>query len=325
MAITGKRADAMRRRHRAWCEQVEELLWANRGVIRVGEHSVTRRAVRVALANGIAVRHGRGVIATRDAAPERIAAVKFRGVVSHLSAAKLHGWKLARDPDRVHVTVPRGRRLTRAGRPLPTVAHRSLTAHYATLTWAEKTAGITTPIRTVLDCATSLPFAEALAVADSALRAGDVTSRGLVDAADRLRGRGAAKARRVVAHATGLAANPYESTLRAICLQVPGLRVVPQTVITTPRLTARVDLADSELRLVLEADSYTFHATPDAFAKDVRRYNELTLNRWTVLRFTWHHVFNDPGWVVQVLTEAVTTARARGSRRLRPPAAAISG
>ncbi len=33
----------------------------------------------------------------------------------------------------------------------------------------------TSKVRTVLDCATELPFDEALAVADSALRHGDVT------------------------------------------------------------------------------------------------------------------------------------------------------
>ena len=60
---------------------------------------------------------------------------------------------------------------------------------------------VTGPLRTVLDCAAALPFDEALSVADSALRAGDVTASELVDAADRWQARGRARVRRVAANA----------------------------------------------------------------------------------------------------------------------------
>lgn len=297
---------------------MEQTLRDNRGVIRVSEHDLSRRAVTVAVAAGVAVRHGAGVIATREAEPELIAATALRGVVSHLSAAKQHGWKVAREPSSVHLTVPRGRRLRRGLRPLrPTIARRRVTVHYAPLTPAERRAGVTSAVRTVLDCATSLPFAEALAVADSALRAADVSHRSLVEAAERLRGPGSARARRVVEHATHLAANPYESALRAICLTVPGLKVTPQHHIVTDHLTARVDLADPDRRLVLEADSYTYHATPTAFAADIRRYDELVLGEWTVLRFSWQDVFTDPDWVRRVLVQAVSQRGSRGSGRTK--------
>jgi hypothetical protein len=85
--------------------------------------------------------------------------------------------------------------------------------------------GVTTPSRTVIDCARLLPFDEALAIADSALRSGFVTREELTEAD--VRGAGALAVRRVVRHADPRAANPFESVLRALCLEA-GLSVEPQ-------------------------------------------------------------------------------------------------
>jgi hypothetical protein len=71
------------------------------------------------------------------------------------------------------------------------------------------------------------------------------------------------------------AANPFESVLRAIALDVPGLDLVPQFRIDcNGKWVGRVDLADLRLRLVLEADSYEFHGEPELFEKDCKRYEE---------------------------------------------------
>lgn len=74
---------------------------------------------------------------------------------------------------------------------------------------------VTTPLRTVLDCARDLPFSEALAVADSALRAGMVDLAQLRKRAGGLRGPGAMRARRLAEHADGRAVNAVESVVRA--------------------------------------------------------------------------------------------------------------
>jgi hypothetical protein len=84
--------------------------------------------------------------------------------------------------------------------------------------------GVTTPVRTVIDCA-RLPFDEALPIADSALRSGLVTREEL-DVVQ-VRGAGAGSVRRVLRHADGRAANPFESVLRARAIEV-GLDVEPQ-------------------------------------------------------------------------------------------------
>jgi very-short-patch-repair endonuclease len=163
-------------------------------------------------------------------------------------------------------------------------------------------------MRTVLDCALTLPFDEALVVADSALRQEDLTATSLSEAAARLRGAGRVRATRIAAAASPLAANPFESVLRAIALEVPGLSVVPQVSIAAPGFFARPDLVDVERRLVLEADSHAWHSSRSALRRDCRRYNGLVLLGWTVLRFTWEDVMAYPDLVTDDLVRAVEHA-----------------
>lgn len=103
-------------------------------------------------------------------------------------------------------------------------------------------------------------------------------------------------------------AGPFESVLRAICLDVPGLHVTPQVRIGA----ARVDLADEGLRLVIEADSYEWHGGPVALERDCRRYDELVADGWVVLRFPYAAVFDDPAWVADILARTTTRIRAQG-------------
>lgn len=123
---------------------------------------------------------------------------------------------------------------------------------------------MTAPLRTVLDCARHRPLPDALAVADSALRAGDVGPEGLRRAADTThRWR-----RRRVAHVAGMAdaraANPFESELRARAAQVRGLRLEPPPWIGD---IGRADLVDRRRGVVVEADSGEFHAGRRAFER----------------------------------------------------------
>lgn len=127
---------------------------------------------------------------------------------------------------------------------------------------------VTDPIRTVIDCARTLPFPEALAIADSALRHGAMDHADLLAAAAAVSGPGARRARSVAAHASALAANCFESLVRAIALEVPGLSVRPQVSIALPTGEVWVDLADERLRIAIEADSFAFHGTRSALVKD---------------------------------------------------------
>ena len=241
---------------------------------------VSARALHVALDEGRVARDGLGRYSLRSVGAHIQAANALAGAVSHLSAAQYWGWALKTPPPEPHVTVPRKRRVHPSRR-------EGVRLHWADLRAEDVvTPGVTTPSRTLIDCLTTLPFDEGLAVADSALRSGAVGPSHLRDLVARLGGRGSVTARRVAASADPRAANPFESVLRSIAIEVPRLHVVPQLQIDE----FRPDLVDEELRLVLEADSHTWHSSRAALRRDCRRYNALVLRGWTVLRFTWEDV-----------------------------------
>jgi very-short-patch-repair endonuclease len=97
-------------------------------------------------------------------------------------------------------------------------------------------------------------------------------------------------------------------------MSVPGLQVEPQHVIKDTGFWARVDLADEELHIVIEAESFEFHTGRKAFDRDCRRYNGLVLRGWLVVRFTWEQVMFEPELVAATL-QALVDQRAR--RRAR--------
>ena len=105
---------------------------------------------------------------------------------------------------------------------------------------------------------------------------------------------------------TPRAANPFESVLRAVAVQVPGLTVRTQVgVRDADGWIGRVDLADEALRIVLEADSHEFHTEAVAFARDCWRYDRLVADDWVVLRFPWIHVMNRQAAIHALLTRVV--------------------
>lgn len=104
---------------------------------------------------------------------------------------------------------------------------------------------------------------------------------------------------------TARADNAFESALRAHAIDA-GLDVVPQLSIDLGFRVVRPDLVDQGRRLVLEADSWTYHAERSAFTRDIERYNDLVLAGWRVLRFTREMVLNQPRLVRLTLSEAVT-------------------
>lgn len=109
----------------------------------------------------------------------------------------------------------------------------------------------------------------------------------------------------MVAEAADDAANPFESVLRAVALDVPGLNVRPEVTIRGKRQTARCDLVDVALLMAREADSFEWHGGRADLQRDARRYDELVVDGWLVLRFAYEHVMHDPQWVAMILQEAV--------------------
>ena len=202
------------------------IAWA-RDIVGLSSRGSLRRAVRA----GDVVRVGPGRYAFTVSHAE---AQALDGVVSHLSAALHWGWEVKWPPDLPWVTVARSRHITAA---------RRKDVHLVYADVDDVIDGVTSPLRTVIDCARRLPFDEALAVADSGLRDGRVTGADLAREAAVVRGRAAAQCRRVAAAATAKAANPFESVLRAIALDHP-FDLVPQVPVSVSGQTYHPDLVD---------------------------------------------------------------------------------
>src|SRR4051794_14350496 len=259
----------------------------------------TQHSLRGALDSG-RIRHvGRGLYALPDLMADREAAARTGGVLSHLSAALHLGLAVLSDPDAVHVTVPRA-------------AHRrpiaGVVVHRADLPAAAADRVRTGPLRTALDCAASLPFPDALAVADSALRDGLVRSEALLSAPRFRRGPGARAIRRVAEQANGTAANPFESALRAAVLDAGVRAFRPQQRVVVGGTVRFVDLGDERRRIALEADSFAHHGSRAAPRTDCRRYDELVRHGWTGLRFAWEDVLFEPDWVSAVVRDTCERA-----------------
>jgi very-short-patch-repair endonuclease len=264
----------------------------------------SRRSLRTALGRGDVVKTRRGGYALVTAQEGLRAASRLNAIASHENAAIYHGWEIKLAPERPYVIVPRNRKVAPARRRGVTVWYRDLAGH-------EHDGLATSKERTVIDCAKDLPFDRALAVADSALRHGDVDRDRLVELALALPSTGRARALRVVTAASELAANPFESVLRAIASEVPGLDVEPQVVISELGYTCRPDLVDRSRRIVIEADSYEFHSSRKALKKDIERYTNLVVRGWRVVRFSWEHVMFEPDYV-----RACLLALAQGPQEL---------
>jgi very-short-patch-repair endonuclease len=283
---------------------VEEVLARSGGVADTRRlvAVTSRRRVATAVDAGRIVRdaHGRYALPTADEA--RRAANRLDAVVTGPSAAASHGWETKLPPPRPDVTVPAKRRVTPDRR-------RGVDLHWRDIDPDDVWNGILRAGPTVIDCAKRLPFDEALAIADSALRHGNVTPQGLLALARQVPTTGRRQTLRVATEASELAANPFESVLRATSLDVPRLDLRPQVVIEQDGWVGRPDLVDVERRIVVEADSFEFHGHRRALKRDCERYNALVLRGWVVLRFSWEHVMHQPDYVRQCLL-AVASARA---------------
>ncbi|MGH3587829.1 MAG: hypothetical protein ACRDQ0_16055, partial [Pseudonocardia sp.] len=252
-------------------DRVLERLGGVAGAATLRRHT-SRGRLRVALARGTVVRDARGRYSLPGADEARRAANRLSGVLCCDSAARHLGWELKQQPERPWVAVPRKRHVEGNRRG-------DARLWYVDLSPDDLQGLATAPGRTVMDCASRMPFDEALAIADSALRHGDVTKPQLLDLAERVPSRYRARCRRVAREADGRAANPFESVLRAIALEVDGLDVEPQVWLDG---VGRPDLVDLRRRLVIEADSFEWHGKRRALKRDCERYNAFICRGWLV-------------------------------------------
>lgn len=285
---------------------------------------VGRPRVDKALASGEIVRLARGRYALPDVEVARAAAHRLSGYLCLTSAALHWGWAVKQAPALPQVAVGRKRRLAPADR-------RGVDVSTPRLAPGDTDGIATSRDRTVVDCLRWLPGDEALAIADSALRSepgkpASMTRDHLIALVRDLRGPGSTQARRIAELADPRAANPFESVLRWHCLAVVGLDVTPQVNLRRSmgdglsQWMGRPDLVDVRLRIVIEAESFTWHGDKQALIDDAARFNGFQRDGWLVLRFTWHEVMFRPQLVRAVLADVV----AEQANRLCPQCRAAS-
>ncbi len=260
---------------------------------------VSRKRIRTAIKRGEIVTIAGNRLALSNADRSKVVAQEAGGCLSHLSAAMHWGWEVTLPPDSPQITVSRNR-------ALPTELSTPIELFRRDLRRDDIDGWATTPLATVVACARDLPFGPALAVADSALRHGDVSQNELSAAVGGMRGARGRAARLVVGNSDRRSANAFESALRAIAIQA-GLSVIPQYEIRLSGFTVHPDLADPFRGIVLEADSWSHHADKGSHDRDCARYNALVAAGWLVLRFTWPQVLFAPEYVERTIRTLVAT------------------
>jgi predicted transcriptional regulator of viral defense system len=222
-----------------------------------------------------------------------------RAVLSHRSAAALHGIRQD-NRAKTDVTVP-----SSSARPRPTIhVHTSLTLEPADITTVD---GIpcTTVARTLVDLGDvvgprpveqAVDQAEVLRVFD-----GKTVHEALARAGPR---RGAGILRAVLA-------SYKQPTLTRRQLEERFLTLCRRAALPNPAVNAWITLAGGVAyqadflwraeRFIAETDGRDVHTTRKAFEHDRLRDQRLTLAGYTVVRFTWRQLVNEPASVAEAL------------------------
>lgn len=260
--------------------------------------------------DGIFVRIAPGVLALPGTATrpdiEMRAAMKTLGaVVSHQSAARIHGLQPIEDSP-PNVTVSHRGTHTFPG----VIVHQStdlLDEHVMEIADMR----VTTPPRTIVDLSKVYSARRLERIVENALIAGKVDLDDLVELTTALSRRGKVgikRMRRVIENLTGNALS--ESELERLLIELIVNAGLPEPVkqFHAPwlkRLNGRVDLAYPMYKILIEGDSRRWHGTFDAFESDRTRDNAAQIAGWIILRITWRMIQTEPSMVIQTVKAAL--------------------
>ncbi len=243
----------------------------------------------------------------------QLAAVLAAGpgaVASHFAAARLLG--LPGFGSAVpELSIPRGRRYRRTG----VRSHESTDLDRCSIA-RRQGIPITDPDRTMLDVGRYLGIPRLGRVVEAARRAGLVTWSSLIATLVRhaRQGRhGTRRLRAVIlsgAHRDEITDSDFELIVLSLLvdsgLPEPALH---HRVEHGGRFVAEVDLAYPQWKIAIECDG-SVHLEEQVREGDLPRQNDLVLQGWTVLRFTWRRVRDRPDAVVAEVRRAIQAARA---------------
>jgi hypothetical protein len=227
-------------------------------------------------------------------------------VISHRSAALLHDIALldSQGTD-VSITSRGGRRGHRHG------IHRYSTPLPRSHVTRKFGLPVTTVARTVVDLARTLPFADAVVAADSALFRGLAIPIDLwAVAADCRHAWGGVLADRVVKFATPLAESPLESVARAVFddagLPPPELQA---PIYDGDRFIARVDFLWRKHKLIVEVDGAVKYTDPQRARTQLWRDKALRAAGYEVIHVSWSEITRHPEQVIAAIWAALRARR----------------
>lgn len=231
-------------------------------------------------------------------------------VASHESAALVHGLPLLKEPGPgvVSLTCPAGRN---AGRPAAGVRFREggLPPEHVTM---KHGVPVTTMARTVIDLSRTLPFMDAVVVADAAIRrrTGKSKLREVLGACPRWPG--VEQARRVVDFGNGLAGSPLESCARvtfdAFRLPPPELQaeIIGGTMFLPDgrvRISEyheyKVDFLWRQYKTAAETDGMLKYGTGKDALDQLKRDRLIREAGYKLVHITWRELFEHPERVIE--------------------------
>lgn len=266
----------------------------------LNSRGIGARHIRAMIAAGTLQRIQRGAyIYTRDAqvlTPDERLAVRciaaylmgLQGVFSHTSAAALWGLDVLNVPSIVHVystaTSPSDRgRICRHRRGFDPNA---VTAIPGTHVMA------TTVARTLQDCARTMPFREAVVLADSIMRRGLMEPHEVIETLLNLTGYGGSAGPLLAQAVDASSESAGESLTRCLLMEHELPTPMTQYPISCEGRNYRVDFAWPEARVILEFDGeqkYADHPGRDRY--EAARDRALTRAGWRIVHLTWADIF----------------------------------
>ena len=233
-------------------------------------------------------------------------------LISHRAAAALWGFE-GFNRGVPEVTIPRGRKYRRTG----------VRTHESTdldRTSPRQRAGIplTDPSRTLLDLARFIGDRRLLQAVESARRSHLTSWPELIATLVKhaRRGRpGVRRLRRVIAanaHRDEITDSDFELLVLALLRE----HALPEPVLhhqlrgSDGRLLAEIDLAYPHLKIAIELDGKV-HQSDEVFERDRPRQNQIALEGWTILRFTWKTFRDRPDEIVREIAAAIRAGSAK--------------
>jgi very-short-patch-repair endonuclease len=156
---------------------------------------------------------------------------------------------------------------------------------------------ITTPMRALLDFAEDADVRQVTRAVEASDRLGLFDGRAIGALLDRSFGRRGVKPMRIVLGRYDESHVFTRSDLEDLALDLVNEHALPRPVVNAKVGEYEVDLLWREQKVVVEADSWTFHGTRAAFERDRQRDADLQARGFRVVRVTWRQARDEAAWI----------------------------